>query len=218
MNVRPLVIVSLLFAAAMVVFAFVTEARLPAGAELPIHWNAVGEPDDWAEALFALLIAPGVLIALTALFAIIPSIEPLQDRLEGSAPVLRASWIGIIFLLVVMQLVMAMPAWGVELPVNATVLATGLLFVILGNALPKSRPGFFVGIRTPWAITDTDNWIATHRLGGKLLMAAGAAMMLAAALPIAPETLSGIVIGAVLVAVIVPVFYSWWHWHSRRRA
>ena len=218
MNVRPLVIVSLLFAAAMVVFAFVTEARLPAGAELPIHWNAVGEPDDWAEALFALLIAPGVLIALTALFAIIPSIEPLQDRLEGSAPVLRASWIGIIFLLVVMQLVMAMPAWGVELPVNAIVLATGLLFVILGNALPKSRPGFFVGIRTPWAITDTDNWIATHRLGGKLLMAAGAAMMLAAALPIAPETLSGIVIGAVLVAVIVPVFYSWWHWHSRRRA
>lgn len=48
-------------------------------------------------------------------------------------------------------------------------------------------------------------------------MAAGAAMTLAAALPTAPETLAGIVIGAVVVACVVPVLYSWWHWHSQRR-
>lgn len=211
MKTRGLVIASVLLAAAMAVFAFVTAERLPEGAMLPTHWNAAGDPDDFSPALEALLFPAGVVLALTALFGFIPRLEPLQDKLEGSAPVLRASWIGILFLFALIELSIGLPAYGVDLPVNIIMLGAGALLIVLGNALPKSRPGFFVGIRTPWAILDTDNWVATHRLGGKLMLLAGIAIILGA-LFLPAEWQIAVTLGSVLIAALVPLLYSWWLW------
>ena len=47
MNIRPLALMSLVTAVALAIFAFVTASRLPTGAELPVHWNASGQPDDF---------------------------------------------------------------------------------------------------------------------------------------------------------------------------
>ena len=92
----------------------------------------------------------------------------------------------------------------------------GLLFLAIGNALPKSRPGFFVGIRTPWTIADTDIWIATHRLGGKLMMLAGAVLVLAGLLPTPAHLAVPVLLGCVLVAAVIPVTYSWWLWRRKQ--
>ncbi|HSQ97074.1 MAG TPA: SdpI family protein, partial [Croceibacterium sp.] len=92
-----------------------------------------------------------------------------------------------------------------------------LFFIVIGNVLPKSRPGFFVGIRTPWAILDTDNWIATHRLGGKLMMLAGAAIALSSLLPL-PRDLRILTMGvSIAIMVIPPLAYSWWLWHQKMK-
>lgn len=217
MKVRGLLYVSLAVAAAMAVFGWLTAQRLPEGAVLPTHWNAAGEADDWRPALEALLIMPAILVLSAAIFAIIPRIEPLQQKLEGSAPVLRASWIGLILLLALIQLTIGLPAYGIDMPANLILFGVGILLIVLGNALPKSRPGFFVGIRTPWAIIDTDNWIATHRLGGKLMMLAGAAII-AGAILLPPSLQVFVTMGAVFVAAFVPFFYSWWLWNRGRNA
>lgn len=211
MRTKGLLIASVLLASAMAVFAFVTAERLPADAMLPTHWNAAGEADDFSPALEALLFPAGMVLLLSALFAFIPRLEPLQDKLEGSAPVLRASWIGILFLFALIELSIGLPAYGIEVPVNIVMLGVGALLIVLGNALPKSRPGFFVGIRTPWAILDTDNWVATHRLGGKLMLLAGAAIILGALL-LPPQWQVAVTLGSVLIAALVPVLYSWWLW------
>ncbi|TIX51414.1 SdpI family protein [Alteraurantiacibacter aquimixticola] len=218
MKVRDLLVVSLLVAAGMVVFAFVAEARMADGAQLPIHWNAAGQPDQFAPALQALLFPAGLLVLIALLFAAIPFMEPLQEKLEGSAPVLRVSWIGLIGLMVLIEAVIGLPAFGITLPVNAIMLGSGALLILVGNALPKSRPGFFVGIRTPWTITDTDIWVATHRLGGKLMMLAGAAIVVAALLPISPEATAIVMLTAVFVAAGIPIAYSWWLWRQKQGA
>ena len=103
MKTRPLVLLSLVTAAAMAVFALVTAARLPADALLPTHWNAAGKADGFAPALPALLTPAGLVLAIAAIFALIPRLEPLQQRLEASAPVLRASWLGLLGVMVVVQ-------------------------------------------------------------------------------------------------------------------
>lgn len=217
MNVRPLALVSLVTALALAIFAYLTAARLPAGAELPVHWNAAGQADNFAPALQALLMPAGIVLLVAALFAIIPRIEPLQERLEGSAPVLRASWIGILLLCVLVSATIGLPAYGITPPVKTIFVGSGILLVMIGNALPKSRPGFFVGIRTPWAITDTDNWIATHRLGGRLMMLAGLTIILAGFLPLQAEATAMVLIAAVAVAAGVPFVYSWWLWQRAKR-
>ena len=217
MNTRPLMLASLFVATMLLGFAFYTAAILPDGALLPTHWNAVGEPDKFSSPLRALMLPP-VMVGLSAvLFAVIPKIEPLQDRLEGSAPVLRAGWFGVVLLAIVIALTMGLPAYGVRLPVKTVFVGVGAFLVIVGNALPKSRPGFFVGIRTPWAIIDTDNWIATHRLGGRLMMLAGLVIIVAGILPLQAETTAIVLIAAVATSALVPFVYSWWLWYTRKQ-
>src|SRR5690606_24609445 len=112
MKVKGLLLVTLALAAAMAVFALWVAAGLPEGAELPTHWNAAGEVDDTMPALLALLFPAGMTVLLGLLFAAIPSLEPLQHKLEGSAPVLRVSWIATLGLMVFVQAMIAGPAFG----------------------------------------------------------------------------------------------------------
>ena len=216
MKVRSLLLVNLLLVALMAGFAFWVASIAPAGMELPTHWNAAGEVDQTMPALRALLMPAGVLLFVALVFAVTPMLEPLQDKLDKSAPLLRAVWIGMMALFVALQGIVAGPVFGYSPGAGAIMVLVGLLFVVIGNTLPKSRPGFFVGIRTPWTITDEDNWVATHRLGGKLFMLAGVALVLVGVLDVSGEVRFAVMIGGTILAALVPVFYSWWFWRSHR--
>ena len=48
---------------------------------------------------------------------------------------------------------------------------TGLLFMIIGNYLPKVKQNNTIGIRVVWTLQDEENWSATHRFSGKLWVA-----------------------------------------------
>ncbi len=218
MKVWRYLVVSLVVAALMGVFAFHTAGLLPEGAQLPTHFDGAGRADRYANALYALLMPAGLVAGLGLVFAIVPAIEPLQEKLEGSAHLLRVVWIGMLALMIAIQLIVASPAYGWALSATLIFSAMGVLLVAIGNALPKSRPGFFVGIRTPWTITDTDNWIATHRLGGKLMMLVGLVWIASPFLPIAGNARNFLTLGSVLVGALVPVIYSWWFWHRKKHA
>lgn len=217
MKTKGLLFITLAVAIAMAGFALVTAEHLPSGQMLATHWNAAGKADGFMPALPALLFPAGLLVLIGVLFAAIPRIEPLQDQLQASAPVLRTVWIGMIAVMAAVQLMIGLPAWGISPPVSLIPVAVGTLLVVLGNVLPKSRPGFFVGIRTPWTITSEDNWIATHRLGGRLMMLAGVAIIAVGLLPVPPAMATTVMIGAALAAALVPVIYSWWLWQRMGR-
>jgi uncharacterized membrane protein len=217
MKVKTLIVASLVIAGLMAVFALYAASLVPAGTQLPTHWNAAGDVDGTMPALQALLFPVGVVLVSTLLLGLIPRMEPLQDRLEASAALLRTAWIGILALMVLIEAAIAAPAFGVKIPVALPMLGVGALFVALGNVLPKSRPGFFVGIRTPWAIMDTDNWIATHRLGGKLMILAGLVIVLASLLPLPANVRTPAIFGALAACIVPPLAYSWWLWHRKMR-
>ena len=158
MKVRSLLLVNLLLVALMAGFAFWVAGIAPVGMELPTHWNAAGEVDQTMAPLPALLMPAGVSLFVALVFAVTPMLEPLQDKLDKSAPLLRAVWIGIMALFVALQGIIAAPVFGYSPGAGAIMLLVGLLFVVIGNTLPKSRPGFFVGIRTPWTSTVSPSW------------------------------------------------------------
>jgi immunity protein, SdpI family len=45
--------------------------------------------------------------------------------------------------------------------------------VIMGNVIGKTERNFIIGIRLPWTLASEQNWRATHRLAGKLMVASG---------------------------------------------
>ena len=193
-------------------------SRLPSDARLPTHWNAAGEADGFAAAATALLLPIGLALGLAVLFVVIARLDPLQQRMARSRALLDTAWAALLGLTAVIEVVIAAPAFGWHLPAALPLVAVGVLLVVIGNALPKSRPGFFVGIRTPWSVVDADNWVATHRLGAWTFIGGGLLIVAAALLPVAAAVREAAVLGAVALAVVPPVIRSWWLWHARAAA
>ncbi|MCK5027547.1 MAG: SdpI family protein, partial [Candidatus Pacebacteria bacterium] len=82
----------------------------------------------------------------------------------------------------------------------------GILFIILGNYMSKFKRNFFVGIKTPWTLSNEKVWNKTHRLGGWCFIAAGIILLLQTLLQ-TPYSITIMVI-AIAIAAIVPVVYS----------
>ena len=84
----------------------------------------------------------------------------------------------------------------------------GLLFVIVGNYLPKVKPNRTIGIRVVWTLQDEENWSATHRFSGKIWVASGILCMLCG---LFAESIAALVlyVVSIMAAVIISVLYSY---------
>ena len=92
---------------------------------------------------------------------------------------------------------------------TAMAMGFGLLFIVLGNYMPKFRQNSFMGIRVKWTLESEGNWNATHRMGGKVWVAGGFACLAGAMLPIQAM---GVVFPLVLAAVVLaPIVYSYYY-------
>ena len=83
----------------------------------------------------------------------------------------------------------------------------GLLFLIIGNYLPKARQNYTIGIKIPWTLANEENWNRTHRLAGYLWMICGILMIFNCLTRFVPAIW---LFGILLIMVLVPCIYSFW--------
>lgn len=81
----------------------------------------------------------------------------------------------------------------------------GLLFVLIGNYLPKCRQNYTVGIKLPWTLDNEDNWNRTHRLAGKIWVLCGLFFIVNAFLNIGGAGLFFLILA---LMTVVPAVYS----------
>ena len=91
----------------------------------------------------------------------------------------------------------------------------GAMFIVMGNYMPKSLRNRTFGFKVKWTLANDENWVATHRLAGKVWVASGIVVLLGAFLP---ETASIILlIVTVIPAVFVPMIYSYSFYRNQLR-
>ncbi|WP_083270666.1 SdpI family protein [Bacillus marinisedimentorum] len=152
--------------------------------EIPTHWGVDNQPDDYSSKLTGVLIMPGVSILLYALFFALPHIDPQRDnykKFKGSYDLIIRATITFMLLLHIATI-----AYSLGYPINIGLvvpIAVGLLFTLIGNYMPRFKHNYFIGVRTPWTLANSDVWQKTHRLSAKLFFAGGILMMLSAFLP-----------------------------------
>lgn len=197
----------------MLVFTAVVISRLPA--ELPIHWGVDGTPDSWGPRWLGGLVLPSVSLGIWLLLRIMPRIDP---RGEHYAQFQETYWtfgnliVSMMAVLHVFTLGVAL-GWPLDIARLVPVLV-GLLFLALGNYLPRVRSNWFIGIRTPWTLDSEKVWHSTHRLAGRTFVVGGLICIAGAFLS---EGLSPIVsMGGLLIGGFIPVIYSYVAW--RREA
>lgn len=93
----------------------------------------------------------------------------------------------------------------------------GIMFLLIGNYLPKIPQNRTMGIKSKWALEDEENWNATHRLGGKVWVACGFGCMICGLFPFSGFSV-GIFIVLVVSAAAIPMIYSWRFYRKRLQA
>lgn len=53
----------------------------------------------------------------------------------------------------------------------------GVLFIFLGNYMPRIKQNYMFGCKTPWALNNEHNWNRTQRMGGIVFVVMGAALI-----------------------------------------
>jgi uncharacterized membrane protein len=175
--------------------------------QLAVHWNMAGEADlyfpKWAAA-FALPIA---LSAVNALIQVYIAADPKISNIS-SAVILIRRWFICILSAIVVPITLFI-AIGHDIPVVTVALVlVGVLIVIFGNYLPKSRRNYTVGIRLPWTLHDADNWNKTHLMAGRLFVVCGVVMILGAFILRTPP-FSYLPLALIFVITLVPIVYSY---------
>jgi len=177
---------------------------------MPTHFGPDNQPDGWSSKPFAVFGLPLIIMALHLACVFGTRSDPKYANISGKIMGL-VLWICPAISILCGGLMYAV-ALGHELNVGLyLMLLIGVVFVVAGNYLPKSRQNYTVGIKIPWTLSDVENWNATHRFAGRLWMAAGVVILATAWL----EQV-WVFLPIVVLMVIAPVAYSYLFY--RRRA
>ncbi|MEO8029542.1 MAG: SdpI family protein [Gemmatimonadota bacterium] len=197
------------------IFTIWAYPQLPA--DITTHWGLDGQPNAWSSPVVAVLLLPGIVIGIAVVLLLAPAIDPRKESWELHAATYWQITNLVLCVLLSIHVLVLGNALGWPLPINRVIpVVVGLLFVLMGNYMPRFRPNWFIGIRTPWTLSSDSVWRQTHRIGGVCLMVAGvlvAAMGLVNAGPLPLVLLS-----ASAGCVIVPVTYSWVLWRRETQA
>lgn len=219
MTRKSLAMASALLLAAMALIAIAVGSTLPNDIRLPIHWNLSGEADNFAPKWPALFLAPAIAGGVSLFFYFLPALEPRREGLERSEGLYLWGWAALLIMCTAIDFVVVSLALRWHVPVNQVILgATGLMLVLIGNQLGKSRSMYLIGLRTPWTLASEEVWIKTHRLAGKLMVSSGLLMIGLALLPLPSGLYATALLGLIGLAAVVPILYSYVLWRRERRA
>lgn len=179
--------------------------------KIPSHWEFSGQIDGWSSKPKAVFMMPCIM-ALGQLVLVFCTFADPKAKNIHKKPLIVSMW-----LLPIVSIIMNGASYLIALEkkinmASVTLLIIGLIFILLGNYLPKLQQNYTVGIKVAWALEDADNWERTHRFGGKLLLLGGGVLILLSLLTgsILDDSVS-LVITIVIAAAcsLVPVIYSY---------
>ena len=173
--------------------------------QIPIHFNFAGQANSFSSKLLAVIGLP-IFLLLVHLFVIfVTSRDPKNQTMnEKMGKVIY--WLTPIVSLSLSYLIYSKALGSTTNPSIFVSALLGLIFVMMGNYMPKLKVNHTVGIRLPWTLQSEDNSHKTHRLAGKLWVLGGLILLLDAGLHFA---LSYVLVLVILAIVPIPILYSY---------
>lgn len=172
------------------------------------HWGLNNQVNGYMSKFWGTLIIPVMMTFLYLLFLVIPKTDPHKENYKG----FQNYFDGFVILLELFLLYtyLLMLFWNVGYQFSFSLVlppALGALFYYIGVLLSHAKQNWFIGIRTPWTLSNEKVWKQTHELGAKLFKVIGVLAVLTIFLP---NTSFALVIGLLVGASLFLVFYSYY--------
>lgn len=176
--------------------------------QVPTHWNMQGEVDDYSSRLFNAVFMPGMILFIYITLIVTPKIDPKKDNYQKFTGMYFIIMVSTILLLIAIQIITTLVALGYDINIQIIISElVGVLFIVVGNYLPRARQNFFVGVKTPWTLMNEVVWDKTHRLSSKVFVIAGIVFMLSVFLPATIQIY--VIITTIALLVIIPIVSSY---------
>lgn len=183
--------------------------------QMASHWNVQGEVDGYMSKFLGLFLMPIVLLGMFLLFLIIPKIDPLKANIEKFRKYF--DWFILAITLFMLYVYALTILWSMDKRFNMTLAlipAFALLFYYLGIMVGNAKRNWFIGIRTPWTLSNEKVWDKTHKLASKLFRMA-AVIVLAGIF--FPKYGIWFLLVPILVASLYPVVYSYFEYRKEEK-
>ncbi len=201
--------IPLLIIAAAVIASALVYPKLPL--TIPTHWDMLGRPNGWSGRLWGAWVMPIFLVVLWAFMRVLPRIDPRGSNYAKFGGAYEGIIVSIMLFMLGMHIIILRAALGYPVAMERVLpIGLGVLFIAIGNLLPRARPNWFIGIRTPWTLSSDRVWEKTHRFGGHVFVGAGILMVLSAlvAAPWAPVVLFTIIV-LCTASVLIYSYVEW---------
>ncbi|WP_158057237.1 SdpI family protein [Halorussus halophilus] len=197
--------VGLVLVAASAIASILAYPELPA--RMATHWNGAGEPDGYMAKNVALALFPALSLGMLALLTNLPRLDPLRENVAQFREQYDQFVVLLVAFLVYVHLLVL--AWNVGYRfemLQGLAPALGALFYFVGTLLEHAEQNWFIGIRTPWTLTNEEVWNHTHERAAPLFKLAGVLAVLGVFVPSYAFLL---VIGPVVAISLYTTVYSY---------
>jgi len=179
------------------------------------HWGGDGVADGTAPKTFMVFGMPLILLALHWLCLVVTSLDKKSKGHSDKIVTL------IYCLMPAASLVIHAIIYGValekewDLGVLVPVLI-GVMFLFIGNYLPKTTRNRTMGIKLRWTMGNDENWQKTHRLGGQLWFWGGLVILASALFSL--QVAFPVMAVVIIASVTIPTVYSYNLYRKHRAA
>ena len=186
----------------LIIFNILFYDKMPA--ELPTHWNFQGQADDYSSKFDAMVLTHGFLVVMNIFACFMLDNDPRNKKQKNF--LMTLSKLAMPAIMIVVYTITVMVGLGRDVNVSIIIpLFVGLLFIVIGNYLPKTKRNYTMGIKLPWTLNSDENWRRTHRLGGICFVIIGISLIVSVFLKSEIVFLVPLILGG-----IIPAFYSYY--------
>jgi uncharacterized membrane protein len=182
--------------------------------EIAIHFGVTGKADGYGSPIVAVTVLPIIFLIIHVLcFGITYKFYKGHDQNKKVVELIY--WMIPIACIASMASIYAI---AFDLPVRISLLfylLFAVMFIVIGNYLPKCRRNHMMGVKIKWTLANEENWNMTHRFTGKVWFWCGIACLPCMFMPdlyfIYPF------IPIMLVVAIAPFLYSYRYYRKQVR-
>ncbi|MBT4319691.1 DUF1648 domain-containing protein [Candidatus Bathyarchaeota archaeon] len=171
-----------------------------------MHWGAGGVPDGYGSKLSGTLLMQLVQFFMLGIYVVIPRIDP-QKKVTMSTGYYKDIMNLMLAYFMFFNVLFITQNLGYDYNMTSVMMpAIGVLLFFLGDILGKAEPNWFVGMRTPWTLSNDDVWRSTHEKAGFLFKVCGGISVAGVLFPVYSIWL---LVGSITVTAFYLVVFSY---------
>lgn len=217
---------SIMWIIALIPFA-ITAVILPGLPEkVPMHFDINGNVDRWGSKYEELILVITFLLMTLFMHFVITFFEKKGTKADDEktkaecatnakvasiAGILMAVFSGAAYIGILYSTTQMAKTGSETMDINSgriTCVMMGILFIVLGNIMTKTRRNALVGFRCSWTQYNDTTWRKSNRLGAILMMIAGVITLILALVMDNPTHAMAVMTGMLILLTIVTLIYA----------